>query len=254
MHTVALSKATEGQNGHERLLAFYTNELLMADTLPTRRIEFIGNSITVGYGADPVPVACKTGTWYDASHSWLAYGPIVARRVNAQWMLSAISGIGMVRNWNSPGPVMPQVYDGVYMEYADSLTRWDYTRYVPDLVVVALGTNDFSDGAGPTPRPPLDGDAFVRSYVAFVARVRANYPNARIIIADSPMLDEARKTRQAEYLRRVLSERADAGDTRIARLSMAGHFTSGCDGHPDLAEQARMAEELEPSVRMLMKW
>jgi lysophospholipase L1-like esterase len=254
VHTLALSKATEGQNGHERLVAVYVDALLAADPLPARRIEYIGNSITVGYGADKQPIPCGQGKWYDKSHSWLAYGPTVARRVGAQWMLSAISGIGIVRNWNSPGPVMPRVYDGIYMEYADSLTHWDFARWTPDLVIVALGTNDFSDGAGPTPRPPLDGDAFVRDYAAFVARVRANYPRARLLLTDSPMLGAERKQRQAEYLQRVVDARVSAGDTLVSRFSYAGHFTAGCDGHPDLAEQRTMADQLEPAVRKLMRW
>lgn len=160
----------------------------------------------------------------------------------------------MVRNWNSPGPVMPRVYDGVYMEYADTLTHWDFARYAPDLVVIALGTNDFSDGAGPTPRPPLDGDAFVRDYSRFIASLRTHYPRARILLVDSPMLDAARKQRQSEYLTRIVAQRAAAGDTAIARFAFDGHFTSGCDGHPDLAEQQRMAEQLEPAVRGVMSW
>ena len=253
-HRVVLSKATEGQNGHERLRAVYATALLPADALPERRIEYVGNSITAGYGADQTPVACKTGTWYDATHAWLAYGPTVARRVGAQWMLSAVSGIGVVRNWNSPGPVMSRVYEGVYMEYADSLTRWDFARYTPDLVVIALGTNDFSDGGGPTPRPALDGDAFVRGYVALVTTLRTHYPRARLLLVDSPMLDAARKQRQSEYLERVIAQRAAAGDSALSRFAFDGHFTSGCDGHPDLAEQRRMADQLEPAVRRLMRW
>jgi hypothetical protein len=253
-HTVVLSKATEGQNGHDRLLAIHADELLQADPLPSRRIEYIGNSITAGYGADPRPVACKQGTWYDATHAWLAYGPRVARRVNAQWMLSAISGIGMVRNWNSPGPVMPSMYPGVYMDYTDSTTAWDFKRYTPDLVIVALGTNDFSDGAGPTPRPALDGDRFVRDYTQFVAGVRARYPNAKLLLLTSAMLDSAKNRTLAEYLQRVIDARATAGDTAISRFSFKGRYTSGCDGHPDLAEQIRMAEELEPEVRARMRW
>jgi lysophospholipase L1-like esterase len=253
-HRVVLSKATEGQNGHERLRAVYAAELLPADALPERRIEYVGNSITAGYGADQTPVACKAGTWYDATNAWLAYGPTVARRVGAQWMLSAISGIGVVRNWNSPGPVMSRVYEGVYVEYADSLTHWDFARYTPDLVVVALGTNDFSDGAGPAPRPALDGDAFVRGYLALVATLRGHYPRARILLVDSPMLDAARKQRQSEYLERVVAQRAAAGDSAISRFAFDGHFTSGCDGHPDLAEQRRMADQLEPAVRRVMAW
>jgi lysophospholipase L1-like esterase len=253
-HTVALSKATEGQNGHDRLVAIHAGELLQAEPLPSRRIEFIGNSITAGYGLDPRPVACKQGTWYDATHAWLAYGPRVARRVNAQWMLSAISGIGIVRNWNSPGPVMPGVYHGVYMEYADSATHWEFGRYTPDLVIVALGTNDFSDGDGKTPRPALDGDAFVRDYTRFVAGVRARYPNAKLLLLTSAMLDAAKNQTLAGYLQRVIDARTAAGDSAIARFGFKGRYTSGCDGHPDLAEQLRMADELEPEVRARMGW
>ncbi|MEO8563210.1 MAG: GDSL-type esterase/lipase family protein [bacterium] len=253
-HVVVLSKATEGQNGHDRLVAILTDELLSADPLPTRRIEFIGNSITAGYGLDSRPIACKQGTWYDATHAWLAYGPRVARRVNAQWMLSAISGIGMVRNWNSPGPVMPNVYQGVFMDYADSSTRWDFSRYSPDLVIIALGTNDFSDGDGKTPRSALDGDTFVREYAQFVAGVRSRYPSARLLLLTSPMLDAARNQLLAEYLQRVIATRAAAGDTAITRFGFRGRYISGCDGHPDLNEQLRMADELEPEVRARMKW
>jgi len=254
VHMVALSKATEGQNGHDHLVAIHADELLQADPLPARRIEFIGNSITAGYGLDSRPVPCKQGTWYDESHAWLAYGPRVARQVNAQWMLSAISGIGMVRNWNSPGPVMPEVYRGVFMEYADSTTTWDFRRYTPDLVIVALGTNDFSDGAGTTPRPALDGDVFVREYTRFVSGVRSRYPDARLLLLTSAMLDANRNHTLSEYLRRVIAARAADGDSAISQFSFKGRYTSGCDGHPDLTEQRRMSEELEPEVRALMRW
>jgi lysophospholipase L1-like esterase len=253
-HTLALSKATEGQNGHNRLVAVYTRELLAARALPVRRIEFIGNSITAGYGLDQRPIVCTQGTWYDKSHAWLAFGPRIARRLNAQWMLSAVSGIGVVRNWNSPGPVMHDIYRGVYMDYADSLTSWDYHRYTPGLVVVALGTNDFSDGGGPTPRPALDGEKFVRDYTSLVADVRARYPRAKLLLLTSAMLSADRNERLAEYLRRVMSNRAAAGDSAITMYAFHGRYVSGCDGHPSLEEHIEMANELEPKVKAWMGW
>ena len=253
-HTLVLSKATEGQNGYQRLLAIHTAELRRADELPGRRIEFIGNSITSGYGLDARQVACGAGTWYDQTHAWLAFGPRVARAVGAQWMLSSVSGIGMLRNWNSDHPVMPDVYAGVYMDYADTLTRWDFNRYTPDLVVVSLGTNDFSDGGGPAPRPALDGDAFVRNYVRFVEGVRARYPRARLLLVTSPMLDADRNARLAALLDRVIAERAAAGDRALSRFGFAARYVAGCNGHPNLDEQARMAAELEPEVRAWMGW
>ena len=253
-HTLALSKATEGQNGHDRLVAVRTTQLLLPDPLPDRKIELIGNSITSGFGLDARDVACGKGTWYDEHHAWLAYGPRLARRLDAQWMLSSVSGIGMHRNWNSPGPVMPRVYDGVYMEYADTTTSWDFRQYTPDLVVVALGTNDFSAGDGATPRPELDGDAFVADYTAFLARVRRNYPRARMLLLNSPVFDASMKARLAGYLQRVIDDRLAAGDSAIAAFTFKGQYGAGCSGHPDLAEHLRMTDELEPVVKALMGW
>jgi hypothetical protein len=149
---------------------------------------------------------------------------------------------------------MPSVYHGVFMEYADSTTTWDFSRYTPDLVIVALGTNDFSDGDGKTPRPALDGEAFVRDYTRFVAGVRARYPRAKLLLLTSAMLDATKNQTLDGYLQRVIGARAAAGDSAIGRFSFKGRYTSGCDGHPDLAEQLRMAEELEPEVRARMGW
>lgn len=253
VHTVALSKATEGQNGKNTLVAVRAERILQADPLPTRRIEVIGNSITAGYGLDSRDVACGKGTWFDQTHAWLAYGPRIARRLNAQWMLSSISGIGMTRNWNSPGPTMPKVYDGVYMDYADSTSAWDFSRYVPDLVMVALGTNDFSNGGGATPRPALDSVAFVGDYTGFLARVRQHYPRARFLLLNSPTLGD-RKPQLARYLQRVADSRRAAGDSAVATFSYTGQWASGCSGHPDMQEQILMTDELEPVVKRLMGW
>jgi lysophospholipase L1-like esterase len=253
-HTLALSKATEGQNGHNRLVTVYTRELLPANALPARRIEFIGNSITAGYGLDQRPIVCKQGTWYDKTHAWLAYGPRIARRVNAQWMLSSVSGIGVVRNWSTPAPVMHDIYKGVYMEYADSLTNWDYRRYTPGLVVIALGTNDFSDGPGPTPRSALDGEKFVRDYTTLAADVRARYPRARLLLLTSAMLATDRNQRLADYLRRVIANRAAAGDSAITMYTFSRRYASGCDAHPSLEDHIKMADELEPKVKAWMGW
>ena len=254
MHTVALSKATEGQNGTNQLIEVRTAQLLQADRLPARTIEVIGNSITAGFGADARGIACGKGTWFDQTAAWLAYGPLLARRLHAQWMLSAISGIGVTRNWNSPGPTMPKVYGGVFMDYADSTSTWDFRRYAPDLVLVALGTNDFSDGGGPTPRPALDGDTFVKEYTALLARVRGYYPRARFLLLNSPTLAEDRKRMLAADLQRVIDNRTAAGDATIARFDYPGQWASGCSGHPDLQQQVLMTDALEPVVKRLMGW
>ena len=253
-HTLWLAKATEGQNGHNRLVSFSDADLLPADPLPARRIEFIGDSITAGFGADESPVACGAGTWYDPTHAWVAYGPRLARRLGAQWMLSAVSGVGMYRNWNSLAPTMPDVYDGVYMEYATDNPPWDPVGYRPDLVVVALGTNDFSQGDGETSRPDLDGAAFVDDYARFLDRLRQRYPDAPVLLTDSAVFEGEQRDRLAGYLRQVSARRAAEGDDAVTTFTYAGRYVAGCDGHPGGDEHGRMADELEPVVRSLTGW
>ena len=253
-HRVVLSKATEGQNGWNSLIEFKAGELLKADSLPERKIEFIGNSITSGYGLDTQAIPCSVGTWFDQHHAWYAYGPLLARRLDAQWMLSSVSGIGMHRNWDSPEPVMPDVYQGIYMDYKDTTSQWHFDRYTPDLVVIALGTNDFSDGDGDQPRPELDGKAFVEQYTTFTSRVRRNYPRAEILLANSPLLNSAKNSKLSSYLERVIENRKDEGDNKLHLFRFRDRYPEGCDGHPGKQAHKVMTDSLEPHIRTIMGW
>lgn len=254
VHTLILCKATEGQNGHNRLVNIRTQQLMQSAPLPSRKIEFIGDSITCGFGDDTTLVPCNKGNWFDHTNAWFAYGPRLARSLHAQWMLSAVSGIGMNRNWNSPGPVMPDVYAGVYMEYTKKPVPWNFSKYTPDLVVITLGTNDFSKGGGKIPRPPLDGNAFVKDYTGFVAMVRKKYPHAKFLLANSPMITNENKNVLDGYLQRVIDNRKSAGDSAITRFRWMETYNKGCDGHPYMNQQAKMADQLEPVVSRFMGW
>ncbi len=254
VHTLILCKATEGQNGHNKLVDVLTQQLLQAAHLPDRKIEYIGDSITCGFGDDTLQFACSKGQWFDHTNAWYAYGPRLSRLLHTQWMLSSVSGMGMYRNWNSPGPVMPDVYNGVYMEYTKKPVPWDFSKYTPDLVVIALGTNDFSKGNGKEPRPKLDGDAFVKAYTNFVATVRQKYPNTKFLLANSPMFGPDQKEILSGYLHRVIENREAAGDSAITYFSWGQTFNSGCDGHPDMKQQGEMAKLLAQKVRDYMNW
>lgn len=254
VHTLLLCKATEGQNGHNTLIDVRTRQLLQAGPLPDRKIEFIGNSITCGFGDDTTMVRCENGQWFDHTNAWYAYGPRLARQLHAQWMLSSVSGIGMHRNWNSPGPVMPDVYSGVYMEYTKNPVPWDFSKYTPDLVVIALGTNDFSKGGGKEPRPALDGDAFVNDYTHFIGTVREKYPDAKFLLANSPMFGPDQMKQLNAYLQRVKENCEAKGDSSITIFSWDNTYNSGCNGHPYMDQQAMMTHQLEPVVKNFMDW
>lgn len=253
-HTLLLCKATEAQNGTIEFKGLLCSKLLPLENSKTRKIEFIGDSITCGMGLDTKEVPCDSAQWYDQHNAYLAYGPLVSRELNADWLLSSVSGIGVTRNWNSPGPTMPQVYEHLYLN-ADSISLWDANAFTPDLVSICLGTNDFSDGDGSYERGQLDSAQFVADYIRFVKRIRNQYPHAQICLLSSPMLSGQKKEQLEKNISSVLQHMRDVENDKMVHLFIfSGISASGCSDHPDEQEHQRMAEELLPFFKKVMDW
>jgi hypothetical protein len=166
-HTVWLYKATEAHTGPVYIKQIEARNITSLQRPPAPLIEFIGNSITCGAAADPSDVPCGTGMYHDQHNAYMAYGPQVARALNVNFLLSSVSGIGVYRNWNSDGPTMPQVYEQTDFQQ-NSSQKWNFGNYTPDVVSIALGTNDFSRGDGKKERLPFDSSRFVNAYISFV--------------------------------------------------------------------------------------
>jgi lysophospholipase L1-like esterase len=254
IHSLLVCKASEAQIGYIEFLGMRCGELLPVETVPKRRIEFIGNSITCGTGMENVEVPCSTGDWYDQQNAYLTYGPLIAREFGADWLLSAVSGIGIVRNWNSDGPVMPDVYDHAYLDTTSS-PQWDARTFTPDLVSICLGTNDFSDGDGTYKRAPLDSAKFIQSYIRFVKHIRSRYPRAAICCLTSPILSPEKNARLTEYLTTVVRQLKDVEhDGNIHLFAFSQRYNHGCTGHPDREEHKLIAAELSPFFKKVMGW
>ncbi len=254
VHTLLVCKATESQIGYIEFSGVFCEKMRSAGITAKRRIEFIGNSITCGMGMDIAEIPCNSAEWYDQHNAYWAYGPLAARELQAEWLLSSVSGIGIARNWNSPGPTMPEVYDHTYLDTLHTVL-WDSDRFVPDLVSVCLGTNDFSDGDAALPRTPVDSAAFVGRYIAFLKHIRNRYPNACICCLSSPALSGEKQERLVQYLMTVVATMQDTEkDSAVHLVIFNGVYHNGCSGHPDMEEHRKMAEELVPVYRKLMQW
>ena len=254
VHTLLVCKATEAQIGYVEFLGISCTEIMSSEKTGIRKIEFIGNSITCGMGLDMSDLPCDSGEWFDQHNAYLAYGPIVARKLNAGWLLSSASGIGMTRFWNSPGPTMPEVYYNTYLN-TDSFPLWDTHTYIPDLVSICLGQNDFSDGDGSYDRPELDSAEFVIAYIRFVQSIRDQYPYAQICCLTSPMLDGEKSIRLKDYLSAVVAYMQEVeNDNMIQMFSFSQSYKNGCDWHPGKDDHRKMAEELLPFFKQVMKW
>ncbi len=263
-HTLTIAKRTEAAVGYSDFSGLkIMGELLPAPAAPTRRIEFIGDSITCGSGNEAAnnSAECSEGGWGQPYHNnYLAYGPVLSRDLDAEYHVTAVSGIGLVRNYSSlyDGRPMPEVYDLMYVELMDSMA-WNAADWVPDAVVVALGTNDYS--TGDSARPKMDKTTFTTAYIAFVEKLRGYYPNAHIFAVSSPMLGDGWPdatdtflTDQRDCLADVAAHFAGEGDTNVHNFSVTKLFGEGCGTHPSVAQHASMAAELGTFIQSTMGW
>jgi hypothetical protein len=252
-HTVWIYKATEAHTG-----AIIIQQASAKNIRPLQRsvkplIEFIGNSITCGAAADTSDVPCGAGVYHDQHNAYMAYGPRVARALRVNYIMSCVSGIGIYRNWNSDGPSMPQVYEKADFNI-DSKQPWNFSTYTPQIVSIALGTNDFSDGDGIHPRKPFDSATFVQQYIRFVQLVKTKYPNAQIALLSSAMLHDQKRALLQNCLTAV-KVKIDA--LFLSAKPVALYFfqpmqARGCTGHPSVEDHAILANELISFFKKLL--
>lgn len=241
-HTISIYKNTEANIGYLELVGFRCQQILEPDPKPSRKIEFIGNSITCGTGSDQSVIPCGKGVWQDQHNAYLSYGSITARELNAQFHLSAVSGIGLMHSCCNMNILMPQVFDKISMR--NDTINWDFKKYQPDVVTICLGQNDGVQ----------DSMTFINNYIAFIKKLRKYYPDATIVCLSSPMADANLTAFMKKMLPVVVEQTRKNGDRKIASYFFSKQFRNGCDSHPDLAEHKQIADELTSFIRKEMKW
>lgn len=241
-HTLLICKDTEAGIGYLEFVGLLCDEVLAPDPLPERKIEFIGNSITCGYGNDDSEIACGTANWYDQHNAYMAYGPVVARRLNAQWVLSSVSGIGMIHSCCDNDFVMSDVYGKI--DLSKTGKSWNFSRYAPDVVTICLGQNDGVQ----------DSTAFCSAYVSFIETVRSKYANAHIVCLTSPMGDATLTQVLKDYLTGIVNHMNAGGDNKIHSFFFSKSWNNGCDWHPSKNDHQEIADELEAGLKGIMGW
>ena len=255
IHNLTIYKATEARNG-TLLFSGTTAAMIPLKKVKKKKvkIEFIGNSITCGYGNDSSEIPCHSGEWYDQHNAYLAYGPILSRALEVNFLVSAVSGIGIYRNWNhenKEAPTMPEVYENLYLnEDASKPYPFDFH---PDIVSICLGTNDLSNSDGKKQRLPFDKNKFIENYVAFIKKVYKHNPKAQIVLLSSPMLNDERNEVFMSCLKKIIKEfETDEQHKKIAFFEYEPMQPKGCDYHPDIEDHKVMAKQLEPFFKKLV--
>lgn len=244
-HILTIYKATEAHTGPIFISRITAPGVKSLNIPQAPLIEFIGNSITCGAAADFSEIPCQTGVYHDQHNAYMAYGPRIARELGTEYLLSSVSGIGIYRTWNRTSPAMPEVYEKIDFQ-ARTDRKWDFAKFQPAVISIALGTNDLSNGDGNTPRLPFDSVAFVEAYVRFIRSLKVKHPAAAIALLSSPMVRGA----QRELLQRLLStikqkiDEGSADKSRVALFFFEPMNARGCGGHPSVEDHAILAKQL----------
>lgn len=254
-HDIEIFKETEASCGYIVINKIEAEKIERFPITKKKKIEFIGNSITAGMSSDPRLVPCETGTRCDQHNAYEAYGPSVSRMLDVDYMIVAVSGIGAYRNWNTEYPVMADVYESTFLSGHPDDPKWNFNDFVPNLVCINLGTNDFSDGDGIMPRLPFDSTQFIRMYVELIEIAHRHYPNAKILLLQHPMPGPHHMGMLDACLQSV-KQKAEASLKGLQPVSIFSfsYFTgSGCSGHPSVEEHEQMAKELAPVIQGILQ-
>ncbi len=243
-HTLTLIGITEHWDA-ALVLSCITLEGEGAALLPppaesTRKMLFIGDSISCGYGV----ISENDGHTYRAHEQDVteAYSYRTAEYFGADMQIAAFSGQGVVRNCHGERGILMQELFDCRVESRGQLIPYDHSAFVPQVVVINAGTNDSGGG--------VTQDDFAKGAKALLGRVRAVYPAAQIVWLYG-MMGDVYKT----ALCRVMEQR---GDDQCRLLPVTPIYQCvdevGAQGHPNRRGQMRAASALRTLISQIMGW
>lgn len=218
-----------------------------------RRIEFIGDSITCGFGIEGS--CAEEGFRTETENSSINYASLTAGNFGADHSLISWSSIGVYSSWSDDGNinnswVMPMLYDHTDLGLEGIIgikqhIEWDFEKFPPDVIVINLGTNDVSY----TKDIPERLEGFERAYREFAAAIRRKNPDSYIICALGMMGDE--------LFPQIENAALSLNDKKIFTL----HFDVqnekdgiGAEKHPNYITHRKAAEKLSEKISEITGW
>ena len=221
-----------------------------APQVPHRKyIEIIGDSVAAGAFIYP------DGDYFQRESGYLAFGPRLARMLNADWSCVASSGEGAVRNNEEKAPynakhAADQIERAFYTQIEP---RWSSGMDDPDLVILAYGENDFNDAE----HRPTD-IYFKRQYKSLILKLREFRPDSIIFCVTPANIVTSRQA--VPGMSGAVDELRSEGDTKVyfIDLNEQGQLLDGSDFldgvHPLASGHEKMARFLLEKVRTVLGW
>lgn len=240
-HTVECIRITEVLDGIPLVMRALEidGKLLSAPSLPQRKMEFIGDSITCGFGV--LTKGAGEGYKTDEQDGAHTYAALTAAHFQAQAHYICISGRGIRRNCDDvKEPLIPAFFMNTTVS---NPVAWDFDAFQPDIVVINAGTND-ADGEG---IPPAD---LKPAACDFLKQLRTIYPSACILWVYGMM-----NTEMNDVLSKAVEEQQDDKMRYLSVPSVFEHPDElGACRHPNLRAHHRVAGILIDAVSEMTGW
>lgn len=234
----------------------------MGDIQPTpgkeHLIEFIGDSITCGYGVEDEDKNHHFSTKTENVMKTYAYK--TAEALDADYSMVSFSGYGIVSGSSGDGQKHPEQVLSLYYEklgfsygayvgkYAADVA-WDFNKRQPDLIVINLGTNDETY----TKTDAAKRDEYAAGYVEFLKMVRKNNPDATILCTLGIMGDGLYPSLE----KAVEQYSTESGDTNVHTMKFDVQSPAdglAADWHPTEATHTKAADKLAAEIKEVMGW
>ncbi len=244
-HSLRFSKRNISFDPYFTFSGFFLDddaELLTPKPKPVRKIEFIGDSFTAAESNEAVEHELEWEKRFPVTNIDKGFAPIIARHFEADYITTCRSGSGMVCDWQGNADFsIPNYFDRTLME--NSELKWNFNQWIPDLVVICLGLNDFS-GLNNNGIVPEDKSTFFRKgYHDFIDELKRVYPKVKILaVAAFPEWIR-------QNVKQVVDEEIVNGNKDIF-YTQFDYFEGGyvANGHPTVATHKIMADQIISSI------
>lgn len=219
-------------------------------------IEFIGDSITCGYGVDDENAEHNFST--STEDMTKAYAYRTAKALDVDYSMVSYSGYGIISGYTGDGvrnenELVPPYYEklaftyGAFGDKKPQNLAWDFSIRQPDLIVINLGTNDDSFCLEDEEKRA----EYCEKYIDFLKVVRKNNPSAKIVCSLGIMTD-----RLCPYVEKVAADySSQTGDTNITTFRFAVQlFEDGfaANYHPTAVTHRKAAESLTAFLKTIL--
>lgn len=219
-----------------------------------RRIEFIGDSFTVGYGCEG-KLSDEDSQVFAKTNAAKSYAFLLADRFGADFQVNAFSGRGLVRNYDNIVPQwkIPRLYEYTVPGEApsdvavqpESSLKYDLKTFHPQVIVIFIGINDFQGN------PPYgDKEEFITAYRTLLKKLREAHDGVKFLLVSTKIWPNDDLT---PTVKTVFKSEWDEGRRDLEFIEVHTE-NSALHGHPTEQSQAELARTLGPIVGKLGGW